>query len=154
VSVVIRAAQATDLAAVEHLLRQTGLTTAGVADHIAEFLVAEDAGRIVATAGLESYGRAALLRSVASDSACRGRGIPRALVMRLLQQAEQRGVAEVYLLTTTAAGYFQRFGFEPIAREGVSSEVRRSAEFEEACCDTAQAMRLILGAAGGRASRT
>lgn len=154
VGVTIRDAQAADLAAIRHLLREVGLPTAGVAEHIAGFAVAEEAGRIVAAAGLERYGRTALLRSVAAAPAYRGRGIPGALVTRLLRRAAGQGVAEVFLLTTGAAAYFRRFGFEPVAREEVAPDVRRSAEFADACCATAQAMRMRLEAVEGRRSRS
>jgi len=143
--VTIRDAQAADLAAIGQLLWEVGLPTGGVADHIAGFAVAEEAGRIVATAGLERHGRSALLRSVAAHPAYRGRGIPRRLVARLLQRAARQGVAEVFLLTTGAAGYFRRFGFEPVARGDVAPAVRQSTEFGDECCATAQPMRLRIG---------
>ena len=152
VTVVIRAAQDTDLAAVRALLQGAGLTTAGLREQLANFQVAEDESRIVATAGLEVYGRGALLRSVAVDPAYRGRGIARKLVTRLIHQAELRGVAEVFLLTTSAAEYFRRFGFEPVPREGVSAAVQASAEFGDECCTTAQAMRMRVGASSRRSS--
>jgi N-acetylglutamate synthase-like GNAT family acetyltransferase len=39
----------------------------------------------------------------------------------------------VYLLTTTTAGYFPRFGFARIARAEVPSSVQESVEFTAAC---------------------
>lgn len=134
-----------DLAGVERLLQHVGLPTAGLPDHQEDFVVADDGGRLVATAGLELYGTAALLRSVAVDDDYRKRGIAGDLVQRLLDRAAARGVSEVYLLTTTAAGYFRRFGFEPIGRDAVRPEVTVSAEFGDACCATAQTMRLWVG---------
>ena len=46
----------------------------------------------------------------------------------------------VYLLTETAAEFFPRFGFRPIARDTVDPAVRASVEFTSACPDTALVM--------------
>lgn len=139
-----RRAEPQDRASIEGLLTAAGLPTAGVAEQLRGFEVAHDAGRTVGTAGLEEYGRVGLLRSVAVDPEYRGRGVARELVERTLKRAAAAGIRNVYLLTTTAGSYFRKFGFEAIAREEVSPDVRASEEFGEACCDTAQAMRLIL----------
>lgn len=133
-------AQEADLEAICALLTASGLPTAGVADHLTGFLVVRDAGRIVATAGLEDHGDACLLRSVAVAPAYRGRGLGRTLVMALLESARARRHAEVYLLTDTAAGYFRRFGFQPTAREAVRPSVQRSAEFRIAACASSVVM--------------
>ena len=64
------------------------------------------------------------------------------LVERLLETAPARGVSVMYLLTTTAADYFPRFGFEPIPREQADSRLQASEEFRGACPDSAVCMRL------------
>lgn len=61
--VVIRGAAAADLPAVEALLAAARLPLAGVAEHFADFMVAERSGRVVGVVGLERYGDAGLLRS-------------------------------------------------------------------------------------------
>lgn len=140
----IRTAASADLPAVEHLLSTSDLTTAGVADQVERFLVAEERGEIVASAGIEIYGVGALLRSVAVRPDYRNRGLAKILVHRLLDSARRAGVREVYLLTTGAGTYFERFGFVPILREFVDTGVQRSREFQDACCTSAQARRLVL----------
>ncbi len=145
----IRAAQARDLPAIEALLASLDLTTAGVAQSLPGFLVAEDGDQMVALAGLEVYGAGALLRSVAVREAYRNRGLAKALVHRLVSRARSTGVREVYLLTATAQQYFQRLGFEPVPRAAVDPAVTSSAEFGDACCATAVAMRMTL-TGGGR----
>ncbi len=139
-----RSAHPHDLGELERLLQGAGLTIAGVREHLDGFEVAEEGGRIVATAGLEVYGSAALLRSVAVNGSYRRRGIARELVRRRLDHAAADGVGEVYLLTTTAADYFRRLGFEAIGRNDVAEAVRVSAEFADARCETAQAMRMTI----------
>ena len=140
----LREAREQDLPGVEALLGSFNLAMAGVAQHLPGFLVLEDAGRIVASAGVELYGSAALLRSVAVAEAFRNRGLGEAMVTQLLHRARSRGVRTVYLLTTTAQQYFQRLGFETVPREAVDPAVTASAEFGDSCCATAVAMRLAL----------
>lgn len=143
-----RAAVPADLPAVERLLRLTGLITAGVAAHIADFIVLEDDGQIIASAGLERYGRQALLRSIAVAPAYRNRGLARMLVTRVLDQAAAEHVEDVYLFTTTAADYFRRFGFVLIPRDLVAAPVRASEEYG-ACCVGAETMVLHLRTPAG-----
>jgi amino-acid N-acetyltransferase len=139
----LRQANAADLPLVERLLLDAGLITAGVPEHISDFLLAEEDGRIVGSAALERYGAQALLRSVAVTPEHRNRGLARDLVSRLLDDAAGADVREIYLFTSTAPGYFRRFGFVPIGRDDIAQSVRASAEYGE-CCSDAQAMMLHL----------
>lgn len=143
----VRSAQQSDLPAIRSLLTLVGLTIAGVGQQLDRFLVVEDAGQIVACAGLETYGSHTLLRSVAVHPDHRNRGLAALLVTRLVEQAGQDRLDAVYLLTTTAEAYFRRFGFDTILREDVDPSVQQSAEFGEGVCATARAMILPLAAA-------
>lgn len=144
----IRPATAADLPAAEALLTRAALTTVGVSDWIDRFLVADEDGFIAGVAGLELYGDAALLRSVAVADECRGTGIGRALVERALDAAAAAGAADVFLLTTTAEHYFPRFGFTPVSRDAVSPPLLASAEFRGACPASATVMCRRSAAAG------
>lgn len=108
-------------------------------------MVIEDAGRLIGTASLEVYGRSALLRSVAIQGDYRGQGTGKRLVEAALAFARKRQVKRVYLLTETAAGFFQRVGFRVIARDEVDEAVQRSAEFASLCPQSATCMTLELG---------
>lgn len=145
-TITYRQAVPADLPAIEALLVAAALTMAGVADHLTGFLLASDGATVVACAGLEIYGGTALLRSVVVDAAYLNRGVARRLVRAMLERAAAHRVTEVYLLTTTAAEYFRRFGFRPIAREEVAASVQASKEFGDSCCASAQAMRLRVNA--------
>src|SRR2546427_13212139 len=116
-----------------------------LAQQLPGFLVLEDSGRIVASAGLELYGSAALLRSVAVAEAFRNRGLGEAMVTQLLHRARSRGVRTVYLLTTTAQQYFQRLGFETVPREAVDPAVTASAGVGGRSCAAAVGVRLGVG---------
>ena len=50
----------------------------------------------------------------------------------------------VYLLTTTADGFFPRFGFSRITRDDVPDSVKGSVEFRSACPASAVVMRKVL----------
>ncbi|MGH2403259.1 MAG: arsenic resistance N-acetyltransferase ArsN2 [bacterium] len=141
----IRPAGPADGPAIERLLASLDLPTAGAGEQVDGFVVVDHGGAIVASAGLEIYGRGALLRSVAVDPDHQGRGLARALVLRLLERARREGVVRVFLLTTTAPEYFRRMGFETIADSAVDAGVRASKEFDDCCCAEAQIMRLTLG---------
>jgi amino-acid N-acetyltransferase len=126
------------------LLEENGLPTEGLSEHIGSALVAREGGKIAGSAALEVYGGDALLRSVAVDERLRGLGLGQRLTLAALDHARALGIANVYLLTETAAGFFPRFGFHPINRADVPASVRRSVEFTVACPDTALAMAVDL----------
>ena len=123
----VRPASARDWEAIAALLDQHRLPRAGATEHVSDFMVAVDDGRVIGVAGLEMYGAVALLRSVAVASP--GGGIGTRLVQALLDHASQAGVSTVVLLTTTAARFFPRFGFSVVNREDVPAAVHASAEF-------------------------
>lgn len=142
--VALRSARPADQGAIETLLSRLELPTAGVAEWLDRFLVAEHEGAIVGAAGVELYGDGALLRSVAVDPAWRGSGVARALVDRALDVAQTAGAREIFLLTTTAEHYFPRLGFACISRDDVPAPVQTSVEFRGACPASAVAMRRTL----------
>ena len=144
--VAARAAKPADLSSIRSLLTSMDLTVAGVGQDLDHFLVVEDAGKIIACAGLETYGFYAFLRSVAVHPYYRKRGVATSLVTRLVEQARQEGFHAVYLLTTSAEAYFRRLGFATIPREDADPSVKQSAEFAEGVCATARAMVLPLAA--------
>src|SRR5438093_4057410 len=122
----IRPARSGDLAGIERLLTAAHLPLAGVAGALEGFVVAESDGAIVGTAALELCSDNALLRSVAVAPEWRSRGLGRALVTRVIADAESRGLRALYLLTTTAERYFPSFGFREVARAHVPADVQRT----------------------------
>lgn len=133
-------------AQVAGLVADAGLPTRGLDaltdDHL---VVAEHDGRIVGVAAVERHGAHGLLRSVAVDPAWRGRGLGRALTQERAEWAAGAGLSALYLLTTTAGGYFPRLGFVPVVRDHVPPEVRASDEFADICPANATVMCLPLG---------
>lgn len=133
-------AAAEELDAVFRLLEQHKLPTAGLRAHWPHVLVARRPGRVIGSAAVEQCGRYALLRSVAVAPEWMGRGLGEQLTVAALELAQQMQVGRVYLLTTTAAAYFPKFGFTPVDRQVVPSPVQRSDEFSCVQCASAVAM--------------
>ena len=140
----LRTAAAGDLPKILSLLGRAELPTAGVADALPDFLLAENDGELVGVIGLEFYDASALLRSAAVEERWRGSGVGKVLVERALDLARQRGVEDIYLLTTTAKQYFPKFGFACVSRDSVADGVRSSVEFQAACPASATVMRKNL----------
>ncbi|PNY80932.1 arsenic resistance N-acetyltransferase ArsN2 [Deinococcus koreensis] len=138
----MRALTSTDLGATQALLRSLNLPTVGVQPE--GFVVAEEDGEVVALAGLEVHGRVGLLRSVAVRPEQRSRGVARRLVEHIIQRARDEGLGDLYLLTTTAAGYFPRFGFQPRPRSLAPAALNASPEFQGVCPESATLMHLPL----------
>jgi N-acetylglutamate synthase-like GNAT family acetyltransferase len=139
--VTLRPAGSEDQAAVENLLVEARLPLDGIPRDLAHFTVAQhpDDG-IVGVAGLELYQHTALLRSVAVSPAWRRSGVGHLLVDAALAEATRCGCRDVYLLTTTAADYFPRFGFACVSRDSVPPALQASAEFSGACPSSAVCM--------------
>jgi N-acetylglutamate synthase-like GNAT family acetyltransferase len=136
----IRPAEPQDLPAVLALLAEATLPIAGVAEHFDSFLVDDDGGRIVASAGLERHGEVALLRSLAVASGSRGTGRGAALLRRALSEVADRPEG-VYALTTTAERYLSRFGFEPVPRDSLPPQLLASRELQDACPTSASVLK-------------
>ena len=144
VMVIFRAAKSEDWPQITRLLGMHGLPLAGAREHLDAFLVAESDGAVIGCIGAEYYGEAALMRSLAVTPDARGQGVGSGLVVRLLAGLRQRNVRSAAIVTTTADGFFTRFGFVPVAREEIPAALLVSQEFNGACPASAKAMLLRL----------
>ena len=126
------------------LLAEADLPLTGAEAHLSDFFLAFQDDILIGSAGLERYGDTALLRSVAVAATDRMHGLGQALVQQALAYAASLGVRQVVLLTTTAADFFPRFGFQPINRAEVPLAAQASVEFQEACPASAAALSLLL----------
>jgi amino-acid N-acetyltransferase len=142
----IQVAKTTDLPDILALLKAAALPVAGIERHVETALVARDARQLLGCAAVEVYGQAGLLRSVAVEAARRGEGLGERLTTAALELARQRGVRNIYLLTTTASHFFPRFGFTAIPRAELDPALEQSEELRGACPASALAMRATLDA--------
>jgi amino-acid N-acetyltransferase len=140
-----RSATAADFAAVSSLLTSADLPTGGLESQFPDgYNVVEIDGVVRAAAGIEAYAGAGLLRSVVVDPTLRTRGVGRSLVAERLQWAKNRGLSEVYLLTTTAPDFFARLGFVRVERSTAPAAIQASSEFASICPSSAVCMRFPL----------
>ncbi|MDH3216720.1 MAG: arsenic resistance N-acetyltransferase ArsN2 [Candidatus Krumholzibacteria bacterium] len=147
IGVTIRDAHDRDLSAIETLLRTVGLPVLGVRDHMKHFLVLVDDSHLIGTVGLEIYHGGALLRSLAVTAAHQGKGHGKRLCQAIIAEARRQNVSVLYLLTETAADFFESLGFETISRDVVHDSVKASSEFQLCACESAVCMRLGLSEA-------
>lgn len=135
---VIHEAHRADVEAIRSLLRQAQLPIAGLEDQFpGAYLVVRYGPQIVGAGGIERHGSAGLLRSVVVAREHAGRGLGTRIVRRLLMRTSAEGVGKVFLLTATAAGYFERFGFVPVSREQAPERIRSTPEFDSVCPESA-----------------
>lgn len=94
--------------------------------------------------GLEYYGHVALLRSLVVHQNFRHSGSGRLLVDFAERQAALSGVRTLYLLTTTAADYFARIGYQALSRDDAPAAIATTAQFSDLCPSSASFMAKTL----------
>lgn len=91
-----------------------------VATNIRSYVVAEDAGRIVAYTALHIHSeRLAEIRSLIVDKAYRIQNIAKKMLAFTLNEAKVLGVKEDVLVLTYLPLFFQKLGFREIAKESI-----------------------------------
>ncbi len=143
-SVELRAGTSADLPRLRDLLAGSGLPVDDLDLSRQHFLTATLGDEVVACAAVEPCGADALLRSVAVRADLRDRGVGDLLCRRALDLARAHGARAVWLLTTTADGWFARRGFEAADRAGAPPRIAATSEFRSTCPASARCLRLAL----------
>ncbi len=133
-------ANQTHLAQITLLLERKDLPASDCLPHLENFVVALDGAKVVGVGGFESCENLGLLRSFAVLPENRGLGIAEAIFKILCSEALEQGKSTLYLLTTTAANYFEKLGFEACERTDCPAEIKRTKQFAELCPDSATTM--------------
>jgi len=149
-NVSLRQAGAADWPAIAALLQAHQLPLDGAQAHLATFVLAAQGQEVVGVAGAEVHGDVALLRSVAVAPGLQSQGIGALLVGTMKDQARRRGIRQLFLLTTGAAAYFTRHGFQPMDRAQAPHALAASAEFQGACPASATLMVATLAEPAAR----
>lgn len=138
-------AGASDLEAVVALVEAAELSATGIESFFpgGYAIVRGDSG-IAAVAGLENHAGVGLLRSVAVAASLRGSGIGRRLVEDRLAFASAQQLEAVYLLTTTAPGFFRSAGFRETSRAAAPAALQASPEFASICPSSAVCLVKVL----------
>lgn len=140
----LRRADEGALSYVETLLAENDLPSADVRTSPARFYVGYDGDDRVGIGGIERYGTDGLLRSVVVERSARGNGYGTALCDALERRARADGLETLYLLTTTAAGFFAGRGYEELERADAPAAIRETTEFDELCPASATCLRTSL----------
>lgn len=132
---------------VEVLLTEAQLPVADLASSRSlNLLGIRDGGRLVGVVGVEVHGHAGLLRSLAVEPAHRNSRLGVALVSNAETWAAEQGVETLYLLTTTAAEFFARRGYEVVPRSEAPAAIAATAQFSDLCPASSTFMRKVLAA--------
>lgn len=83
--------------------------------------------------GYELLGEDALLRSLVITPANKGQGLGEAALGLLIEQARQEGARQGYLLTMSAAPFFESQGFTPVDRNSVPKAILASRQAMSLC---------------------
>lgn len=126
------------------LLAVEGLPAADLPQTLENFLVAIKSAKVVGAIGLEIYGDAGLLRSLAVVKEERGQGIAGKLVKRIEYLAKLKNLSALFLLTETATNYFKDKRFKIIERDEVPALLQASSEFSHVCPLSAVVMKKKL----------
>src|SRR5262249_48408461 len=103
---------------------------------------------LIGAVGLELALPSALLRSLVVAPPWRSVGVGSSLTERALDHARARSVETVFLLTVSAAPFFERFGFRHAERSDAPAAIRQTREFRDLCPASARFMTLaVLGCA-------
>src|SRR3972149_3340150 len=124
-------------ARIRELLVASGLPDEDVGSHLPHFILATSGALLVGCIGLELAGDSGLLRSLAVSPDFRSKGLGEELCRRIEEYARGHGYRMLYLLTISAAPYFQRRGYEPIDRSLAPQGIRRTEQFRSLCPSSA-----------------
>jgi amino-acid N-acetyltransferase len=116
------------------LLQAQGLPTSDIADeHLEHFFYIGSDDSPTALVGVEIYGADVLLRSLVVADTSRTRGLGSTLVEHVEDYAASRQVRAMYLLTTTAEGFFERRGYRRVDRTRAPPAIQSTREFASLC---------------------
>ena len=138
-NVTLRRADEETLGYVEDLLMRNDLPAEDVRENPGAFYLARTGDERVGAGGIEQYGADGLLRSVVVEEHARGEGVGTELCVALEATAREGGVERLFLLTTTAAGFFADRGYAEIEREAAPERVRDTAPRTRSCLEPAPA---------------
>ena len=94
-------------------------------------------GNPVGYGGIEFHGKNALLRSIAVPAEAQKHGHGSAITRLLLRYADIQGAETGYLLTTDAAPFFAKLGFDVVARTDVPNAILETPQASSLCPSTA-----------------
>lgn len=129
---------------IKKLLSDSQLPTVGITPFLEHFVIAKSAQTIIGVAGIEIYNSTGLLRSLAVEPDFRGAAVGKELCSRTIAHAHTQNIQEIYVLTTTAEGFFAKRGFGVVDRSIAPDSLKNSVEFKSLCPASAVCMKMQL----------
>ena len=103
-------------------------------EKLEHFLVAKAKdGSVIGAVGVELYQDVGLLRSLVVHPAYQGKGLGKWLTREVESIAQQRSIKTLFLLTTTAAEFFPKLGYQVIQRDRAPMSIAKTEEFKTIC---------------------
>jgi amino-acid N-acetyltransferase len=125
------------------LLENNQLPTSDIGDNV-ELYTVYDHQNLIGTIGLEAFKSEGLLRSVCLDFEVQNKGYGSQMLAIFEEKIREKGIQNLYLLTTTAQKFFQKNNYQTISREDVSEAIRQTAEFKGVCPSSAIVMKKVF----------
>jgi amino-acid N-acetyltransferase len=135
-----RNARITDLGEIEKLLNDCDLLSVDVEEHLDDFFVYKEEGRIIGVGGLEKRGVDGLVRSIAVNPSNQNKGVGESIYKSIELQAYRSGINTLYLLTESAVKYFIKYGFMVKERSGAPESIMNTKQYKTLCPSTAKLM--------------
>lgn len=104
------------------------------------FLTAMDDETLVGCVAIELYESAGILRSLAVHPEWKELGMGKKLTEAAEKWSAENGIEQLFLLTTTAARFFEKLNWQITDRANVPEQVAGSSEFASVCPSSATCM--------------
>jgi DNA-binding MarR family transcriptional regulator/N-acetylglutamate synthase-like GNAT family acetyltransferase len=143
-NLLFQAAFPSDWNEIRNLLTANRLPVQGALNHLTNFVVATENGRVVGALGMEVYGDVGLLRSLVVASNMRGRSIAKRLIKHMISRSREKQLGALYLLAGKTDALFERYGFEKMPRADMPTKLYVSMELQGPSSTASTGMRLIL----------
>jgi amino-acid N-acetyltransferase len=140
----IQPASKNDLKGIVELLTSNQLPTIDISESSVQLFAATVNNQLIGSIGIEKYNQIGLLRSLAVESKYKNQKVGERLIQYLLDFCINEKITELYLLTTTAEKYFDKFGFHQIERNNVPEKIVQTREFNDICPLSAVVMKKKL----------
>ncbi|WP_187407985.1 arsenic resistance N-acetyltransferase ArsN2 [Saccharophagus sp. K07] len=112
------------------LLNAANLPTSDLTEaHMDYFWAVKEQQEIIAVIGLEPFSPYGLLRSLVVRPNKRNQNIGTRLVRHVENMARQMDIRELYLFTSTAQEFFEKFDYNTVLRHTAPDAIRQTTEF-------------------------
>lgn len=138
-------AQIDDLGQIVLLLKESNLPVEDIDSNSSiQFIVAKFDDTLVGSVALERFNSICLFRSICVKEEFRNDGVGFTLVNKILLLARNENISDLYLLTSSAETYFEKFGFMKLNRNEAPLQIQESSQFKDLCPSSAIFMHKAL----------